>query len=132
MGLIVILPLAALAIFGIVSIHQWLRRGNYDAIWWRAFRISACCGLVLGLWFTLFLQYKVPNGRISGFPIPLRFSQKQTDDTWKESSVPAAIHYAVLITDILCGVAIGLVPLRVAGFLKENRKQHPHYPPPNP
>src|SRR4051812_38637205 len=115
MGFIIVLPFAALAIFGIVSIRQWLRRGNYDAKWWRTFRISACAGLLLGLWFTLVLEYKAPNTRISGFPIPLKFLQKQPDDTWKESSVPASVHYAVLITDILCGIAIALVPMRVAG-----------------
>ena len=50
----------------------------------------------------------------------------------KNLVVPASIHYAVLITDILCGVAIALVPMRVAGFFKENRKQHPQYPPDKP
>jgi hypothetical protein len=132
MGLIFILPLAALAIFGIVSINRWLRRGNHDARWWRAFRISGCIGIALGLWFTLVLQYHVPKGQIEGFPIPLKFSQEQPDGTVKESRLPAFIHYASLVTDLLCGVAIALVPIRIAGFFKENRLKADQHPKPGP
>ncbi|EEF57668.1 hypothetical protein [Pedosphaera parvula] len=132
MGLLFILPLTALSIYAIVSINRWLRRGHYDATWFRKFRISACIGLVLGIYCSLILQYNVANRRIAGFPIPINFYEKQPDDSWKQAAFPAPIHYAALITNILCGVAVSLVPLRIAGFLKENRPQPGEYPPNKP
>jgi len=132
MGLLFILPLTALSIYSIVAINRWLRRGNYDASWFRKFRISACIGLVLGFYCSLFLQYNVANKRIAGFPIPVKFYEKQEDGSWKPSAFPAPIHYAALVTNILCGVAVALVPMRIAGFLKENRPKPDEFVPPKP
>lgn len=122
----------AVSIYGIVSINRWLRRGKYDPKWFRTFRISACIGLVLGLYCSLILQYNVANRRIAGFPIPVRFYEKQADNTWKESSFPAYIHYTALITDILFFVAASLVPMRIAGFVRENTPKPGSYPPSQP
>src|SRR5581483_10679994 len=65
MGLIVILPFAALAGWSIFALARWLRRGGYGPKWWRAFAILALIGLGLGIWFAFFLHYHVANTRLA-------------------------------------------------------------------
>ncbi|MDB6019919.1 MAG: hypothetical protein JWR19_4408 [Pedosphaera sp.] len=121
MGFIIIIPFAALAGWSIFALFRWLRRGHYPPKWWRAFTLLAGSGLALGVWFAFFLEYKVGNIHIEGFPIPAGISQREKPtEPWVKSPLPAAIRYGAMITDLLSGVALCLAPIAVAAFFKEN------------
>jgi uncharacterized membrane protein YfcA len=135
MGFLFIAPFALLAGWSIFAIHRWLRRGAYGREWWKAFTVLACAGAVLGIWLAFFLQYNVANKRIAGFPIPLQiYSREKTSDPWIPGQMPVSIRIGGTVTDWLCGVAVCLVPIAVAGFFKENRIQRDAQgnPRPNP
>jgi hypothetical protein len=125
MGFIVIIPFAALAGWSIFTIARQLRRGGYDWKWWRAFALLACAGLALGVWFAFFLQYKVANTRLEGFPIPVQISSRDNPTSpWVTSNMPAPIRLGGTVTNLLAGVALCLAPIAVAAFFKENRAHH--------
>src|SRR5581483_2675920 len=124
MGLIVILPFAALAGWSIFALARWLRRGGYGPKWWRAFAILALIGLGLGIWFAFFLHYHVVNTRLAGFPIPVQIiSRENPSAPWVESRLPGFIRFGGTLTNLLAGIAICLVPIAVTAFFKENRMQ---------
>jgi dipeptide/tripeptide permease len=125
MGLLVILPFAALAAWSIFAIFRWLRRGNFGREWWRAFGILAAVGLLLGIWFAFFLEYKVANTRLAGFPIPVQIANREKPaDPWVQSNLPVVVRLGGTITNLLAGVALCLAPIAAAAFFKENRMQH--------
>ncbi len=124
MGLLIILPLAALAAWSILAIFRWLRRGQFGGRWWRAFILLACAGLGLGVWFAFFLEYTVANKRLDGFPIPVAIANREKPaDPWVKSVLPGPIRFGGTVTNLLCGVALALAPLAAAAFFKENRGQ---------
>ncbi len=124
MGFIIIIPFAALAGWAIFAIFRWLRRGGFDQKWWKAFSILACVGLALGIWFAFFIQYKVANTHLEGFPIPVEISTREKpDQPWVKSSMPEPIRIGGVIADFLSGVALCLAPIAVAAFFKEHRGQ---------
>jgi len=120
MGFLVILPFGALAAWSIAKIYYWLRRANWGPEWWNAFRILSFAGLALGVWFNFFLEYKVTNKRMAGFPIPLAISTLD-NGTWTKQILPDAVRYPGIITNFLSGIALCLIPIAVAAFFKENR-----------
>ena len=126
MGFIIIIPFAALALFGIAGVFRHLRRGNYGRDWWNAFKILALAGLGLGVWFGFFLEYKVADKRISGFPIPVAISDRE-DAGRPRQPLPAPVRYAGIITDMLSGIALCLAPISIVAFFRENRaRQNSH------
>jgi len=122
MGLVIILPFAALACFGIISIYRLVFRGDAGPEQWKAFKIHAVAGIALGVFLGFFLSYRVANKRIAGFPIPVTISSLD-DGRWTTNIPPAIIHYPAMLTDFLSGMAIGLVPMAVAAFLKQTRER---------
>jgi hypothetical protein len=101
-----------------------LRRGGYSRKWWKAFTLLSFAGTVVGLWFALFLNYNVANKRLEGFPIPWRISNREKPaDPWVTAPMPAAIRIGGIATDWLCGIALCLLPIAAAAFLKENRTE---------
>jgi len=120
MGFLVILPFGTLAGWSIVKIYYRLRRANWGPEWWNAFRILSLAGLALGVWFNFFLEYKVINKRMAGFPIPLAISTLD-NGTWTKQILPDAVRYPGIITNFLSGIALCLIPIAVAAFFKENR-----------
>ena len=130
MGFIVIIPLATLAGWSIFAIFRWLRRGQFGQKWWRAFGMLGSAGLALGVWFAFFSHYKVSNASLEGFPIPVGISTREKPDApWITSDMPVAIRLGGMLTDLLSGVALCLVPIAVAAFFKENRGKGPFAPP---
>jgi hypothetical protein len=124
MGLIVILPLTILAAWSIYAIFRWLRRGKFGGDWWRAFALLGCGGLALGVWFAFFSEYTVANKRLDGFPIPVEIANRENpSDPWVQAALPESIRFGGMVTNLLCGVALGLAPIAVAAFFKENRGQ---------
>jgi hypothetical protein len=123
MGLIVILPLTLLAAWSIYAIFRWLRRGKFGGDWWRAFALLGCGGLALGVWFAFFSEYTVANKRLDGFPIPVEIANREKPaDPWVKAAMPESIRLGGMVTNVLCGLALGLVPIAVAAFFKENRQ----------
>ena len=122
MGFIFILPVAALAGWCIFAIFRWLRRANFGPKWWRAYGTLSSAGLVLGIWFAFFFQYKVSNAKLDGFPIPVGIAMHEKPDApYKTGDMPVPIRIGATITDILSGIAFCLVPIAIAAFFKENR-----------
>ena len=121
MGFIVIIPFAALSVWSIFALQRWLRRGDFDRSWWRAFGGLAAAGLVVGIYFAFFIQYPVPKTRIESFPIPSGMLEQREDGQWHETRFPVAVRVAALATDAAAGVALCLAPIAVAAFFKENR-----------
>ncbi len=79
MGFIIIIPFAALALYGIVGFFVGCNGEILAGEWWKAFKILALAGLGLGVWFAFVLEYKIANKRIAGFPIPVAIADR--DDT---------------------------------------------------
>ncbi len=124
MGFIIIIPFAVLAGWSIFAIFRWLRRGKYGRQWWKAFALLSCVGYVLGIWFAFFIQYKVANTHLEGFPIPVGISNREKPgEPWVKSNMPASIRIGGMVTDVLAGIAICLAPLAVAAFFKEYRSE---------
>ena len=71
MGLLVILPFAALAGWVVWRIYRWLHGGDFGPGWRGRFWRFAAVGVALGIWFAFFAAYNVANKRLEGFPIPL-------------------------------------------------------------
>jgi hypothetical protein len=123
MGFFVIIPIAALAAWSIFAIYRWLRRGDYEPKWWRAFRILSVGGFALGVWCAFFSHYSVAKIQLEGFPIPVSIVSPKTPDAAAGASttMPLPIRIGGLITDVLSGMALCLAPIAVAAFLRENR-----------
>jgi|ERR1700722_2643608 len=122
MGFIFIAPFAVGALWLIFAIHRWLRRGGYGREWWKAFTILSCVGAALGVFFAFFMAYNVANKRIEGFPIPVGISNRdKTAENPAPTPMPGPVRIGGMATNILCGVALCLVPIALAAFFKENR-----------
>jgi len=130
MGFLIILPFTALAGWSIFSIFRWLRRGVFDAKWWRAFTFLGLAGFALGIWATFFLEYKVANAHLEGFPIPIGIANREKPgEPWIKSAMPVSIRFGGAATDLLSGVALCLAPIAVAAFFKEHRGKDPQLNP---
>ncbi len=132
MGLIVILPLTWVTIWGTYSIHRWLVHGTFGEEWMRRFWICGGIGLVVGLVFAFGVHYQVANAQIRGFPIPVGMNNREKPgEPWMPDKMPLAISLAARLTDLMSGVALCLVPIAVSAFLKENRSANPQSIPAN-
>jgi hypothetical protein len=122
MGFLVILPLAAVSGWSVFAIHRWLRSGGYGAQWWKAFKILASIGVCVGVVFAFFLHYQLANARMDGFPIPVKFSNREKPGAdWVDANLPRSVSVGATITDLMFGVALCLAPIAIAAFFKENR-----------
>jgi len=133
MGFIIIIPIAALAGWGIFSIARWLRRGNFDAQWHRTFAVLGLVGVALGIWFAFFFVYTVGNYRLKGFPIPAGIEIREKPETpWRASDMPQPVRIGAMVTNLLSGVALCLAPMSLAMFIKENQGKGPFTNPNSP
>lgn len=122
MGFFVIIPLAALAIWSIMKIFLRIRRARYGPEWRKAFALLGLAGIALGVWFGFFIRYQIANTRLEGFPIPVGISSRERPDApWVKAAMPALVRAAGIMTNLLAGIALCLVPIAVAAFFKENR-----------
>jgi len=120
-GLIVILPIAGLALWANLAIYEWLQRSEFKQTWRNRYRGHVIAGLILGIGLTFFVHYRV-NKKIGvdGFPIPIKLTDVQANGEWKDAEMPAPIRYGAIITDMLVGVALSGLPIAIALFFKEN------------
>jgi hypothetical protein len=81
-------------------------------------------GLALGIWFAFFIQYKVANTHLEGFPIPVAIASREKPDApWVSATMPESIRLGGMVTNLLSGVALCLAPIAIAAFLRENRSK---------
>jgi uncharacterized membrane protein YfcA len=133
MGFIFIIPLGALAAWSIFAVYRWLRNGEFTKKWLRAYVVLILAGLMVGVWFAFFIQYKVGNTHLEGFPIPAGISTREAPDApWKTAILPASIRIGADVTNLLGGVALSLAPIAVAAFFHENRGKGPFTNPNSP
>jgi hypothetical protein len=133
MGFIVILPLTWVTIWGTLSIHRWIIRGNFGKNWLRNFWVCGAAGIAIGMVFAFMVDYETRNhlNQIQGFPIPYAMNNREKiEDSWRASEMPAAIRITARFTDLMSGVALSLVPIAIAAFFKENRTPLPGMRPP--
>jgi hypothetical protein len=122
MGLLVIIPFAALAAFVIFRVARWLWRGGFGAEWRKVYGIFALAGALLGLWFVLFASYHVAAFHLVGFPIPIKIASRQNPGgAWTDAAIPAVIRAGAAVTDFLYGIVFCLVPVAIAAFIRENK-----------
>jgi hypothetical protein len=122
MGLIIILPFGVLGAWVSFAITRWLCRGDFGAEWWKAYGIFALAGILLGLWFVLYVNYSVGNAHLEGFPIPYKIaSREKPGDAWNNDPIPVPVQAGAVVTDLIYGLVFCLAPLAGAAFIKENR-----------
>jgi hypothetical protein len=120
MGFIVILPIAAAAVWLVVSMHRWVRREGYEAKWRRACWGLTVAGVALGIWFVFGLKYGVSHRRLEGFPIPLAIESPDAHGVMVHSDISFMMRAGAGIADVLAAMAICMIPIAVAAFFKEN------------
>ncbi len=123
MGLLFILPVAAIAIAVLVGTYRRLRLVRAGRQWWRLFAVLCVAGLALGFWFGFRFTYKPnANTKITGVPIPQNISRLQ-DGKWMDNAftLPTALRWLADAANVLSGVAVALLPLGVASVCIELR-----------
>ena len=121
-GFVIIVPFGALAGWSIYAIFRWLRRGDFERKWWKAFTIHCCVGLALGIFFAFFMKYRVANAKLEGFPIPVAIANREKPGAeYQSREMPMTVQIGGLLTDLLSGVALCLAPIAMAAFVKENQ-----------
>ena len=124
MGFLVIMPFAVLAGWSVYRIHRWLFHGEFGPEWRRRFVILALIGVGVGTWLAFFSAYNVANKHLEGFPIPTAISSREKPtDPWVRYALPMVMRSAGMVTNVLCGIALSLVPLALMAFIKENKGQ---------
>lgn len=78
-------------------------------------------GIGLGVWCAFSFHKEVPEKvKVSGFPVPTAFGAfAKEKQTWVISTFPPVIQWIGHITNILAGVAIALLPVKLASFLAQ-------------
>ncbi len=107
-GLLLIVPVAAFDLWlagttGKRQLALWRARKE-----WRRLGAVAAAGLLLAVWLTFFLQYRIGPDLLKGFPIP-----------WGHTRLPAAVTCLGAAADFLTGLAAPFIPFKIAEFLKE-------------
>lgn len=134
-GFIIIVPIAALAGWSIFALRRWLWRGDFEPRWRRRFAIHCCVGIALGIFFAGFMKYHVANARMEGFPIPVVFATREKPEAeFQSARMPMTVRFGGMATNFLSGIALCLLPLAIAAFLKENKGKlvGPQPPPERP
>ena len=123
MGFLFILPLAALFLWILGSTYRALGRMDVPPAWWKKAWLSLAVGAGLGVWFAFFTNYHPsPTVRLEGFPIPLVI-HRFADGKWTDTPLPQVERTASLLVDLLAGLALAWLPLKLACVLREFRRQ---------
>lgn len=124
MGFLFILPLAALFLWILGSTFRALRRPNTPPAWWVKAWVLLAIGAALGVWFAFFTSYHPsPAVRLEGFPVPVSLERFQ-DGKWTVVILPSAIRMAGFMVDILGGMAVAWLPMKLACVLRQFREEN--------
>lgn len=122
MGLIVILPIAALVIWTVASTYQRVFLQNAPSPWPILFVVLTLAGTALGIWFAFYLEYQPTTDlRIAGFPIPIDL-QREINGDWHQIHLPPLIRFLGRLTNLVGGIAIALAPIRLILFVQDFRR----------
>ncbi len=122
MGFVFILPIAAASAWILATTLRQIFQDCPKKSRLRLVSLILFIGAALGIWLCFFLQYK-PNAnyRLSGFPIPLEFSQLR-DEVWVNSTESLPVRIGTLVADFLFAFAIPCLPMKIS-FLINQFKQ---------
>jgi hypothetical protein len=116
---ILIIPILAFSVWLLIGTgNRLLREARATGQWLRVAAIVVA-GIALGWWFTFSAEYKMgATLRLHSFPVPTVFIYLQ-DNQWVKSPLPAAIQFAVRVTDFLFGIALAVFPFKIVEFVKQ-------------
>jgi hypothetical protein len=121
--LLFIVPVFAIACWIIFSSVRALLRNELDAVWRKRAVILAIVGVGIGVWLAFFAEFEpAANAKFSRAPIPTVIWQLH-DDVWRKIVPPLPVQILAMITDFISGIAAGLLPVKIAAFLKQARAE---------
>ena len=114
-GLIVILPLLAFAVWVLSKSVKLYRGRDWPKGWVGLFWISALLGLAMGVWCCGFAEWEAM--RFRRLPIPIEYLHPE--DGWIPLEFPGYIRSLALFADFVLGVMMAMFPITVAMRLAE-------------
>lgn len=114
-GLIVILPLLAFAVWVLSKSVKLYRGRDWPKGWVGLFWISAVLGLAMGVWCCGFAEWEAM--RFRRLPIPIEYLHPE--DGWIPLEFPGYIRSLALFADFVLGVMMAMFPITVAMRLGE-------------
>ena len=121
-GLIVILPLLAFAIWVLSKSVKLYRGRAWPKGWVGLFWISAALGLALGVWCCGFAEWEAM--RFRRLPIPIEYLHPE--EGWIPLEFPGYIRSLALFADFVLGVMMAMftitVAMRLAEFMDLSRR----------
>ncbi len=114
-GLIVILPLLAFAVWVLSKSVKLYRGRDWPKGWVGLFWISAVLGLAMGVWCCGFAEWEAM--RFRRLPIPIEYLHPE--DGWIPLEFPGYIRSLALFADFVRGVMMAMFPITVAMRLAE-------------
>ena len=114
-GLIVILPLLAFAVWVLSKSVKLYRGRDWPKGWVGLFWISAVLGLAMGVWCCGFAEWEAM--RFRRLPIPIEYLHPE--DGWIPLEFPGYIRSLALLADFVLGVMMAMFPITVAMRLEE-------------
>ena len=114
-GLIVILPLLAFAVWVLSKSVKLYRGRDWPKGWVGLFWISALLGLAMGVWCCGFAEWEAM--RFRRLPIPIEYLHPE--DGWIPLEFPGYIRSLALFADFVLGVMMAMFPITVAMRLEE-------------
>lgn len=125
MGFVFILPIAAAGAWILGTTLRQIFRERTGSARTRIIVTILLVGTALGIWLCFFLKYR-PNANyhLSGFPIPLEFSQLK-NDVWVDSVKLFPVRIGTIIANFLFALAIPCLPIKISFFLNQFRGEGP-------
>ena len=124
MGYLIVATVIGLASWGIYATFQSLRRKRFGIRWWMAFVVLTLCGLVVGIWAGVFLEYQLSQKmRVHGFPLPVATFLLE-EGQWTDFVPPRAVQYGGVVANVVAITATALLPLLVAAKIGGRDNRH--------
>lgn len=119
LGLLFIIPVAAISIWIIYSSFRTLRRGEVSPVWRNRLMVLLVIGVVLGVYCAFLRKSQpLPTYGTEGFPIPTKIHRLEKE-VWVVKEQPILVFVLGKMTNFLFGVAVALLPLKFAGMLNQ-------------
>lgn len=116
---ILIIPIFAFSVWLLGTTGRRLVQETRANGRWLRLIVVLLVGIGLGYLFTFRVQYKIaPTLRLHSFPVPSLFVYQQ-DSNWVDSPLPAVIKIIVYVVDFAFGIAVAILPFKVAEFLRQ-------------
>ena len=120
MYLLTMLVLLACGGWLTVNTHRRLRNGGFGVKWFVWYLILLVAGVSLGIYLLTTRHLVSPTRRAYGFPFPIAGGDF-INGRWLDGGVGRYFPLAAL-TDVTCGIAVGVLPVAVLSFLRQRRQ----------